>query len=625
MAVHFRVWAPRVRQVSVLMEGGPAAGERISLQPEGNGYYSGSCFGAGAGTLYRYQLDQGSAHADPASRFQPVGPHGPSEVIDPGTYHWADGAWLGPRWRRPVIYELHVGTFTRVGSWAAAFTRLPHLRDLGVNLIEVMPVADFPGSFGWGYDGVNLFAPTRLYGRPDDFRRFVDAAHALDMGVVLDVVYNHFGPDGCPLPACADTYFTNRRTTDWGAAINFDGPGAAPVREYFLANAGYWIAEFHLDGLRLDATQNIYDSSARHIITEIARKVRHVALPRRAFVVAENEAQQAWLVREPAAGGAGIDAMWNDDFHHSAQVALTGRTEAYYSDYRGTPQELISAACWGFLYQGQFYTWQNKRRGTPASDIEPGRLVHFLQNHDQVANSRDGERLHQLTSPGRLRALTALLLLGPASPMLFQGQEFAASARFLFFADHASALAGRVRAGRRTFLRQFENLATPEAQATLPDPVAGQTFARCQLDWTELEQHAHVLALHRDLIALARSDATLQIGSRDQMRGAVLATACLVLRFFGKLGNDRLLLLNLGPQLQLAPVPEPLLAAPALRYWRVIWSSESPRYGGAGTPPVERRDGWHLPPECAVLMSARARIPAQPGFSVLPPFRTPRS
>jgi maltooligosyltrehalose trehalohydrolase len=623
-AVHFRVWAPSARQVTVRIEGGPGAGERFQLTAEGDGYFGGLCFGAGPGTLYRYQLNQGHPNADPASRFQPAGPEGPSEVIDPDTYRWSDASWRGPRWKRPVIYELHVGTFTRVGTWAAAFTRLPHLRGLGVNIIEIMPVADFPGRFGWGYDGVNLFAPSRLYGRPDDFRRFVDAAHALDLAVVLDVVYNHFGPEGCALREFADSYFSERRTTDWGAAINFDGPGSAPVREYFLANARYWIDEFHLDGLRLDATQNIYDSSPVHIVNEIVQNVRRAAGSRRAYVVAENEAQQARLVRPPAQGGAGIDALWNDDFHHSARVALTGLIEAYYSDYRGTPQELISAVCWGFLYQGQYYVWQNQRRGTPAADIAPGRLVHFLENHDQVANSRAGERLHQLTSPGRLRALTALLLLGPASPMLFQGQEFAAAAPFLFFADHKPALARRVRAGRRMFLRQFESLATEEAQASLLDPSDWQTFQRCRLDWSDLERNPEVFALHRDLIALARTDAALDVEQRHQIRGAVLTDDCFVLRFFGRLGNDRLLLLNLGHELHLTPVPEPLLAAPESRSWTVIWSSESPRYGGKGTPTVERRDGWHIPAECALLLAARAHTPVQPAFSVLPPFRRPR-
>ncbi|MGH7466467.1 MAG: malto-oligosyltrehalose trehalohydrolase [Longimicrobiales bacterium] len=623
--VHFRVWAPAARQVEVNIEGGPASGQQVLLAPEDNGYFSGSCPHAGAGTLYRLQLDRNRSYADPASRFQPQGPHGPSEVIDASRFSWNDHDWRGPRVDRPLLYELHIGTFTRVGTWTAAFTRLPHLRDLGVNIIEIMPVADFPGRFGWGYDGVNLYAPTRLYGRPDDFRRFVDAAHALGMGVILDVVYNHFGPDGCVLGEFARAYFSDRHVTDWGAAINFDGPDSGSVREYFVSNAGYWISEFHLDGLRLDATQNIYDTSRPSIITQVAARVREAAGARRSFVVAENETQQAWLLRAPSGGGAGLDALWNDDFHHSARVAMTGRAEAYYTDYRGTAQELISASRWGFLYQGQYYSWQDKPRGSPVVDIPLTRFVHYLQNHDQVANSRTGERLHQITSPGRWRAMTALLLLGPASPMLFQGQEFAASAPFLFFADHQPELARQVRQGRRAFLSQFASLATSEAQALLPDPMDDQVFEKSRLDWAELERNQLTLALHRDLIRLARLDPALQRRERNMVQGATLSEECLALRFSGHIGNDRLLLVNLGRQLTFVPAPEPLLAPPALREWRLQWSSESPQYGGAGTPPVERQDGWHIPAECAVVLAARARLPMTPGHTVLPPFRKPLS
>jgi maltooligosyltrehalose trehalohydrolase len=623
-SVHFRVWAPAARQVAAVIEGGPAAGRRVELTAEDHGYFSGTCASARAGTLYRYQLDRSGLVSDPASRFQPEGPHGPSEVIDASRFRWTDRDWRGPRTDRPLLYELHVGTFTRVGTWTAAFTRLPHLRDLGVSIIEIMPVGDFVGRFGWGYDGVNLFAPTRLYGRPDDFRRFVDAAHALGMGVILDVVYNHFGPDGCALGEFSRAYFSDRHTTDWGAAINFDGPDAGPVREYFLSNAEYWIAEFHLDGLRLDATQNIYDTTQPHILTQITERVRQAAGSRRSYVVAENETQEAWLLRAADVSGAGLDALWNDDFHHSTRVALTGRAEAYYTDYRGSAQELLSAVRWGFLYQGQYYTWQERRRGSPAGDIALTRFVHYLQNHDQIANALAGERLHQATSPGRWRALTALLLLGPATPMLFQGQEFMASAPFVFFADHKPELARLVRRGRKKFLRQFESLATPEAQAAVPDPGDAEAFERCQLDWTELAANTRSLALHRDLVRLARSDPALQQRDRNAVQGAPLSDTCLVLRFFGHIDNDRLLIVNLGHQLVYSPAPEPLLAPPALRAWSLLWSSESPEYGGSGTPPIERRDGWHVPAECALLLAARPGLSDDSLDLVLPPFRNPR-
>ena len=366
---------------------------------------------------------------------------------------------------------MHVGTFTPAGTWEAAIEELPALAELGVTVLEIMPIADFSGRFGWGYDGVNLFAPTRLYGTPDDCRRFIDQAHALGLGVILDVVYNHLGADGNFLAQFSPEYFTDRYTTDWGQAINYEDEQAGPVREFFLANADYWIEEFHCDGLRLDATQNIYDTSADHILTAIARRVRHAAPGRATLLVAENEPQHTKLVRPPERGGYGLDVLWNDDFHHSAMVALTGRRAAYYSDYRGTPQEFISALKWGYLYQGQRYTWQQQRRGTPAFDLKPAAFVTFLQNHDQIANSGRGLRCHVLTSPGHYKALTALLLLGPGTPMLFQGQEFAASSPFYFFADCTGELARLTSQGRAAFLSQFPNLAHPDMQRvclTLP-------------------------------------------------------------------------------------------------------------------------------------------------------------
>ena len=451
--VHFRVWALQPQRVEVVLEGGPghapeAAPVVVALEPEGSGYFSGLVAEAGAGTRYRYRLDgEAALYADPASRFQPDGPHGPSQVVDPDAFQWHDQDWRGVPLEGQVLYELHLGTFTPEGTWEAASRELPALADLGVTVLEIMPIADFPGRFGWGYDGVNLFAPTRLYGTPDDCRRFIDQAHALGLGVILDVVYNHLGPDGNVLPHFSPAYFSDRYTTDWGPALNYDGAHAGPVREYFLANAGYWIAEFHFDGLRLDATQNIYDTSADHILAAIARRVRQAARGRATLLVNENEPQHTQLIRPPAQGGYGLDMLWNDDFHHSAMVAMTGRNEAYYTDYLGTPQEFISACKYGYLYQGQYYTWQQQRRGTPALDLPPAAFVTFLQNHDQIANSGLGLRCHALTSPGLYKALTALLLLGPGTPMLFQGQEFAASSPFFYFADFAGDLARLTRRG----------------------------------------------------------------------------------------------------------------------------------------------------------------------------------
>jgi maltooligosyltrehalose trehalohydrolase len=597
----FRVWAPAHERIDVVLE--PDA-RTFPLEPEGGGWFAARVAGAAAGDRYRYRLSDGTLAPDPASRFQPDGPHGASEVIAPDGFEWTDSAWPGIGEQRQVLYELHVGTFTPEGTWAEAAELLPRLAELGVTIIEVMPVAEFAGSFNWGYDGVSLFAPAHVYGRPADFRRFVNRAHALGLGVILDVVYNHVGPDGAYLQHYSPAYFATRYTTDWGDALNFDGPDAAPVREFFLANAERWIREYHLDGLRLDATQNIYDAGTPHILDEIVVRARSAASPRRIWIVAENEPQHAQLIRARADGGYGMDALWNDDFHHSAMVALTGRAEAYYSDHRGTPQEFVSAAKHGFLYQGQHYAWQKQRRGTPALDIPARRFVNFLQNHDQVANSTDGRRVHQLTSGGELRALTALLLLMPGTAMLFQGQEYGASAPFLFFADHKPELADSVRAGRAQFMTQFPSAAGTQVQQSLPDPADRATFERSKLDPAERAAHSKTLALHRDLIHLSRTDPVFAAQDARRVDGAVLGERAFVLRYFGADGNDRLLLINLGEGAPLTPSPEPLLAPPAGRVWAVLWSSDDQEYGGVGTAPPEREDGWHLPGRAAVVLRA---------------------
>jgi len=525
-------------------------------------------------------------------------------VVDPASFAWTDGHWPGVSIEGQVLYELHIGTFTPAGTFRAAIERLPALAELGATVLEVMPVADFAGRFGWGYDGVNEFAPSRLYGTPDDFRALVNAAHALGLGVVIDVVYNHLGPDGNYLPKFSSSYFS-KKPTEWGEAINFDGERSGPVREFFVTNARYWIEEFHLDGLRLDATQQIFDDSTPHILAEVVDAVRAGAGSRRAIVIGENEPQLARLARPRQDDGYGLDALWNDDFHHSAIVAATGRSEAYYSGYRGTPQELLSAVKYGFLYQGEWYRWQHRGRGTLAFDLAPARFIAFTQNHDQVANSSVGARLHQDTSPGRFRALTMLLLLAPHTPLLFQGQEFAASSPFCFFADHQPELAKLVRGGRAKFLAQFNSVASAEGTARLPDPGAVSTFTRCKLDWSERDRNGHVVALHRDLLKLRREDPVLRAQTPRGVDGAVLNESAFVVRYFGQTSaDDRLLLVNLGPRAHLDPVAEPLLAPPCRgRHWAVAFSTESPAYAGWGTPPIDTvDDGWWVPAECAVFL-----------------------
>lgn len=608
--VSFRVWAPRAQTVSIVLAepSGDAASESFVLESDREGYHEGIVPVARPESLYWVVPGEGQKLADPASRFQPTGPHGPSEVIDPSSFPWTDQQWPGITERAPVVYEMHVGTFTAGGTFESALPELPALAELGVSIIELMPVAEFPGRFGWGYDGVLAFAPTGLYGRPDDVRRFVDAAHALGIGVILDVVYNHFGPDGCMLGQFSSSYFTEK-TTEWGRAINFDGPGSSGVREYVVTNARYWIEEFHLDGLRLDATQSIEDSSRPHIIAEITAAVRAAAAPRRAWVVGENEPQDATLVRLPDRGGYGLDALWNDDFHHTAMVALTGRREAYYTDYLGSPQELVSAAKHGFLYQGQWYRWQHHPRGTGARDLPASAFVAFLQNHDQVANSQAGRRVHELSTPARVRALTALLLLGPWAPMLFQGQEFRSSAPFLFFADHQGDLGRAVREGRRQFLAQFPSLAAPAVMDTVPDPNDPASFARSVLNHAERETHAETWRLHRELIGLRRRDPAFSHGERFMVDGTVLTPHAFALRFSDRDPDspdphaDRLLVVNLGIDTLLDVLPDPLLSPYPARRWRTIWSSEDPCYGGAGAPELVQADGWRLPPECALVLA----------------------
>jgi maltooligosyltrehalose trehalohydrolase len=595
--VHFRVWAPASRTVDAVFDGG----ETAPLEAEDAGYFSGFVPNARAGSRYKFKLESGELCPDPASRFQPEGPHGWSEIVDATAFPWTDRDWRGVTLPHQVIYEMHIGTFTQQGTWCSAQAELHYLAKTGVTVLEVMPVAEFPGRFGWGYDGVQWFAPAHIYGSPDDFRRFVDRAHLLGLGVILDVVYNHLGPDGNYIGKFAPQFFC-KETTDWGKAINFDGQHSGPVREFVIANACYWIEEFHLDGLRLDATQDIHDCSEDHILSALAQEARQRAAPREVIVVAENEPQEVKLVKPSEQGGYGLDALWNDDFHHTAMVALTGRNEAYYTDYLGTPQEFISSTKYGYLYQGQRYRWQKKRRGTPGLDVNPAAFVTYIQNHDQIANSAYGERCHALTSPGKLRAITALMLLAPGTPMLFQGQEFGASSPFLFFADHTRELNCKIRKGRAEFLAQFPSLASPEMQTRFADPSDPATFERSKLDHSERETHREIYELHRDLLKLRREEKVFRAQKHHGLDGAVLSSEAFMLRFFGDDADDRLLLVNLGVDLHLDPAPEPLLAPPADSEWVILWSSEDPRYGGIGTPPLDSGQNWQIPGYAAVVL-----------------------
>ena len=608
----FRVWAPKAKRLEVVLEGkweksranknSPAF---IELERDAMGYFS-RAVEAEAGALYRFRVD-GAAnfHPDPASRFQPEGPHGPSCVVDPNQFQWTDGAWRGIEMPGQITYEMHVGTFTQEGTWRAAARELAELARIGITVVEMMPVADFPGEYGWGYDGVDLFAPTRLYGAPDDLRGFINEAHSLGLAVILDVVYNHFGPDGNYLGVYSDDYLHHERGNEWGDSINYDGKNSEPVREFFITNGRYWIQEFHFDGFRFDATQSIHDESEEYIVGAIGRAARLAAGKRSIILVAENEPQDTKLIRKRGEGGDDLDGLWNDDFHHSAYVASTGRHEAYYSDYRGRPQEFISAAKYGYLFQGQPYWWQEAERGMPTFGAPPAAFVCFIENHDQVSNSAAGARMRFETSPGRYRAMTALLLLGPWTPLLFQGQEFGATSPFVFFTDVGDdKLRKAIREGRFEFLAQFPSLATTEAKRILPDPTDRKNFEKCKLNFAERAEQSQFYDLHKDLIRLRREDARFQKQIPGGVDGAVLGENSFALRYFGEQNEERLLVVNLGPEQRLVPSPERLLAPPFEFEWELIWSSDDKRYGGPGVSKPISDDGWFLPGETTIALRA---------------------
>jgi maltooligosyltrehalose trehalohydrolase len=603
---HFRVWAPKAQRIDLVLEDSATKNSRQrfqALEAEEGGYFSGAA-NAGAGTRYRFRVNN-NLYPDPASRFQPDGPHGPSCIVDPARFRWTDSQWTGISLKGAIIYEMHIGTFTKEGTWHAAAQQLEELARIGITVIEMMPVADFPGKFGWGYDGVDLFAPSHLYGTPDDLRAFIDGAHSLGLGVILDVVYNHFGPDGNYLGAFSDDYLIRGNENEWGDAVNFDGPNSGQVREFFITNGRYWIEEFHFDGFRFDALHAIRDRSGEYIIGAVGRAARKAAGTRSIILIAENDRQEAKMVRPRSEGGDDLDAMWNDDFHHSVVVALTGRKEAYFGDYRGVPQEFISAAKYGFLYQGQALSWRKALRGSSTFGTSPEAFVCFIENHDQIANTGPGERVRFQTSPARYRAMTALLLLGPWTPLLFQGEEFGASSPFIFFADIGDAsVRDAIRKGRAEWLAPFLSLSEEQAWKTLPAPDDSDVFARCKLDFSEREKNRELYDLHIDLLKLRQKDSRFRQQIRSGVDGAVLGPASFVLRYFSNESDDRLLLVNFEERQILHPASEPLLAPPLGYGWETLWTSESPRYGGAGTVVTATREQWVLPIESAVALRA---------------------
>lgn len=501
----FRLWAPQVHAVTLVLDDGH---RRLSMQPGADGWHELHVPGAGAGTRYRFEVGNGLQVPDPASRFNPDDVHGASEVVDPLAYRWRDAAWRGRPWHEAVVYELHVGTFTEEGSYRAAAGRLRELAALGFTAVELMPLADFPGRRGWGYDGVLHFAPDASYGRPEELKAFVDEAHALGLMVLVDVVYNHFGPEGNYLHAFCPSFFNEAERTPWGAALNFDGPHSRTVRDFFVHNALYWVEEFHADGLRMDAVHMIHDRSPQHLVVEVGEALRRgPGAQREVHLVLENDANLArWLGRDAAGRPQVATAQWNDDFHHAAHALLTGEGDGYYGDYADAPVgSFARALAQGFVYQGQPSAHRGgAAHGEPSAHLPSAAFVSFLQNHDQIGNRALGDRLSQLCQPDRLDAAYACLLLSPQVPMLFMGEEFAASTPFLYFCDFGPELAEAVSNGRRNEFARFAAFADPSARARIPDPNAASTFEASKLRWAERETgpHARRLALVRELLAL---------------------------------------------------------------------------------------------------------------------------
>ena len=506
--VRFNFWAPGAKKVELVLYGALEE-TTLAMNKDDSGWCNCIAPGAATGSRYCYRIDGGLCVPDPASRFQPEDVHAPSQVVDPTAFDWQDTAWQGRPWHEAVIYELHVGTFTPEGTFTAAIDKLDYLAELGITAIELMPIADFPGQRNWGYDGVLPYAPDAAYGDPDDLKALIQAAHARGLMVLLDVVYNHFGPEGNYLHVYAPQFFTDKHHTPWGAAINFDDVGSRTVRDFFIHNALYWLTEYRFDGLRLDAVHAILDDSEKHILTELAEAVQAgPAQERMIHLILENDTNQASFLDRDNNPTGSYTAQWNDDIHHAFHVLLTEEKDGYYSDYADDPAKYL-ARCLaeGFAWQGEPSPFRSgELRGEISSNLPPQSCVNFMQNHDQIGNRAFGERLARLAPSERLQAATAVLLLAPAPPLLFMGEEFGAATPFLFFCDFGPDLSTAVREGRRKEFAQFKLFSDPAVLERIPDPGDPATTIQSKLDWSCLatEPHQAWLSLYRKLLALRR-------------------------------------------------------------------------------------------------------------------------
>jgi len=539
----FSLWAPGAQRVELQLDDRPG----LEMERKPDGFHVLTVPGAAAGVRYRYVADgSGPPVPDPASRFNPNGPEGPSELVDPAAFEWHDEGWRGRAWRDAVFYELHVGTFTPDGTLESAAEKLPDLARLGVTAIELMPLADGPGRRSWGYDAVLPFAIRASYGRPDDLKAFVQAAHRLGLMVFLDVVYNHFGPSGNYLPHYAPQFFTSRHQTPWGDAINFDGEDSGPVRAFFIENALFWLLEYRLDGLRLDAVHAIIDDSERHVLTELAAAVQERVTGREIHLVLENGDNEARHLARADGRPRTYTAQWNDDFHHAMHVLLTGETSGYYEDYDEPGRRLLRCLTEGFAYQGEpSKHWKGRARGEPSTDLPPAAFVDFLQNHDQVGNRAFGERLSMLAPPDAMRAAETLLLLLPTPILLFMGEEFHAPSPFPFFCDFEGDLADAVREGRRS---EFSHFFAAHDLASIPDPNDERTYAAARLDWAARErpEHAETAKRYAELLGLRRDVLAPRLPAL-RAAGRMLGERALVATWPLTDGSRLSVIANLGP------------------------------------------------------------------------------
>ena len=580
--VRFRVWAPEARTLRVVFE--PPGPQAVSLERFPDGTFGALVPGAKAGDRYRYEVDGGAPFPDPASRFQPEGVHGPSEIVAPGRFTWTDSGWTGIPRNDLVLYELHVGTFTPEGTFAAAAQRLRYLARLGVTAVELMPVADFPGTRNWGYDGVDLFAPARCYGTPDDLRRLVNAAHTSGLAVVLDVVYNHLGPEGNYLSVFSPYYFSDTHTNPWGKGLNFDGPNSSMVRQFFIENALHWVHEYHVDGLRLDATHAIVDNDPRHFVAQLAARVKESSV-RPVYVIAEDHRNLAGLIRPEGEGGWGLDGVWADDFHHKVRVALAGDNEGYYRDYTGSMSDLARTLNQGWHFTGQYSTYLQQHRGTDPTGIPPRRFVFCIQNHDQIGNRAMGERLHHQIDLAAYRAASVLLLCAPATPLLFMGQEWAATTPFRYFTDHPDELGKLVTEGRRNEFRHFSTFSDAATRNRIPDPQDQATFRASRLDWFELahEPHTSTLRLYERLLALRRHESAIRC---ETFTAYAPTESTLVLRQDAEDGPALLAIVQMSGSSEIRLGGHESLAGLDPSLWRLLLTTEDRPFAPDPQPPV---------------------------------------